>query len=164
MSTWGPTRARRLDILVTIMTKHIYISFNPLTHHMTAALTNCPVGQNRNQSDELSTFSFRLRKPSKIIRKGNSSLDETCDNTQSQSASHPHQGILKNSEAITMSTAELASSYAALILADDGVEITVSFQASNQLDPASASVLVVGERLGASGRGQRAGIRSGSTS
>ena len=40
-----------------------------------------------------------------------------------------------------MSTPELASSYAALILADDGVEITVSFPAL-QHDPAAAAAEV----------------------
>lgn len=56
-----------------------------------------------------------------------------------------------------MSTAELASSYAALILADDGVEITVSFFriATFPVDPASRPAH--GRTIGIHGAGTRNG-------
>lgn len=47
---------------------------------------------------------------------------------------------IRTDKSHTMSTAELASSYAALILADDGVEITVSVSISRRLFlPSSAA-------------------------
>lgn len=48
---------------------------------------------------------------------------------------HPDQSPSHRSTQFKMSTAELASSYAALILADDGVEITVSATRRRQSRP-----------------------------
>ena len=91
---------------------------------MTAALTDLsgdshgPIAANKH------TF-LRSSKPSKIILQGKFQPRRNLRQHPTSTVT-TIPGIHQNSENITMSTSELASSYAALILADDGVEITVS--------------------------------------
>ena len=82
---------------------------------------------------------FALEKEPKFVNEG--SIQTTTSTLCSTSTPEYHHSISCTFHSIAkMSTSELASSYAALILADDGVEVTVRSPALNSTPPKSDQI------------------------